>query len=523
MSYFEKTWKKVDLSNYYKQKAAKGVGGVNSNDWYSKLMITNVNRKEKLRRYEEMDTTVDITRALDIIAEDISSDGADDNKIFNIDFSMFGNPTKAQTKTLEQTLNLWEKRTGFDYKFFDIIREVCKYGMVLLKKNPNGSFEKLIADRIEGYKLDEKDSNKIAGYIYNHSTSYKNKNDDTIQGEDNIEKKELIKVEDLVILKIGDSPMGRSILEDVYRVWRQLQLLEDSVVIYRIVRAPERRVFYIDIGGMAGSKAEAYLEKVKNKIKQKQVMRDGAVETEYNPASTQEDYFLAQSGEGKGSRVETLPGGDNLGQIQDLQYFNKKLALGLRIPPSYMDSYSENVEGSTYNDGRVGTAYMAELRYVGFIKRVQKSLSKPLFAHYKLFCKKQDVEVPEELEFYIEPPQSFAIYKENELNSALINVYSSAEQMETISKRYALERFMGMDSGDIEMNEEMKLKEMGYDKKTISKMPEEVKMNIVYGDGTAVSKLETGEEVPAPEDEMSGETIDAGTGEGGKKKITIEV
>lgn len=504
MSVFEKTWHKVDLSGYYKKQKQnyRGVGGATSNDWYSKLMITNVDRKEKLRRYDEMDTTVDITRALDIIAEDISSEDASDNQVFNLDFSMFGTPTKSQTKTLEKTLSLWEKRTGFDYKFFDVIREVCKYGMVLLKKNNNGSFEKLIADRIEGYKLDKNDPSKVEGYIYNPASSYKNNNNDTIQGDD--EEKIVIPVKDLVILKIGDSPMGRSLLDDVYRVWKQLQLLEDSVVIYRIVRAPERRVFYIDIGSMAGSKAEAYLERVKNKIKQKQSVRDGSIETEYNPASTQEDYFLAQSGEGKGSRVETLPGGDNLGRIEDLQYFNKKLALGLRIPPSYLDSYSENTEGATYNDGRVGTAYIAELRYVGFVKRIQKGLAKPLFKHFKEFCKKEDVEVPEELEFTIEPPQSFAIYKENELNSVLLNVYSSAENIEAISGRYALEKFMGMDTSEIELNEEMRLKEMGFEVKDIKSLPEHIKMNLIYGDG------EVAREYIAQELESQGVEVDRG-------------
>jgi hypothetical protein len=516
MNHFEKNWKPVNLSNYYQQKQSRGFGGTTTNDWYSKLMISNVGRKEKLRRYDQMDVTVDINRALDIVAEDISSEDASDNKIFNIDFSMFGNSSKAQVKTLEQTLNLWEKRTGFDYKFFDIIRDVCKYGMVLLRKNNNGSFEKLVADRVEGYKIDKDDSNKVTHYIYNHSSSYKNKNDDTIQGADTTEKKELIDIKDLVILKIGDTPMGKSLLEDVYRVWKQLQLLEDSVVIYRIVRAPERRVFYIDMGGMAGTKGEAYLDRVKNKIKQKQVVRDGSVETEYNPASTQEDYFIGVSGEGKGSRVETLPGGENLGRIEDLQYFNRKLALGLRIPPSYMDSSGES-DKDTYSDGRVGTAYIAELRYVGFVKRLQKGLAKPLFKHFKEFSKKEGVEIPEELEFYIEPPQSFAEYKESELNSVLLNLYASAEGIESMSKRFALEKFMRMDTAEISLNEELKLKEMGYDKKSISSMAEEIKMNLVYGDGSAASKLED-----EPIEQDGYDELDVGGDEAGKA-VTINI
>lgn len=500
--YFSKNWRKVDLSKHYAKKSYKGTANATANEWYNELMVTNVGRQDKLKRYDSMDCTTDITRALDIIAEDISSDGADDNKIFNITSESF-EKSNTKLKTVEATLNLWEKRTGFDYKFFDIIREVCKYGMVLLRKNKNGSFEKLLAPRIEGYELSKEDLTKVESYIYNPARPYTNKNDDTVaeNKNDNIEK---IPVEDLVVLKIGDEPMGQSILDDVYRVWRQLQLLEDSVVIYRIVRAPERRVFYIDTGGLAGTKGEAYLERTKRKIRQKQVVRNGSVETEYNPASTQEDYFIATNSDGKGSRVETLPGGENLGQIQDLQFFNKKLALGLRIPPSYLDSYSENTEGSTYNDGRVGTAYIAELRYVGYIKRLQKRLAKALFKHFAEFCKMQEVELPEEISFVIEPPQSFAIYKENELNSVLLNVYSSADSLENISKRYALERFMGMDSVDIAINEDLKLSEMGLEEKQIKKLPDHIRYNLVYGDGEVgreyIASELGGEDLP-PKDE----------------------
>jgi hypothetical protein len=270
------------------------------------------------------------------------------------------------------------------------------------------------------------------------------------------------------------------------------------------------------MGGMAGTKGEAYLDRVKNKIKQKQVVRDGSVETEYNPASTQEDYFIGVSGEGKGSRVETLPGGENLGRIEDLQYFNRKLALGLRIPPSYMDSSGES-DKDTYSDGRVGTAYIAELRYVGFVKRLQKGLAKPLFKHFKEFSKKEGVEIPEELEFYIEPPQSFAEYKESELNSVLLNLYASAEGIESMSKRFALEKFMRMNTAEISLNEELKLKEMGYDKKSISSMAEEIKMNLVYGDGSAASKLED-----EPIEQDGYDELDVGGDEAGKA-VTINI
>jgi len=510
LGWYEKNWKPVKLKNV----GYSGGGFSASNrtfDWYSKLLVNEGKRKSKLDRYDTMDTTVDISRALDVIAEDISSDGADDDKTFMIEFHDESNPKETLVKTLKSTLNIWEKKTEFDYKFFDYIREMIKYGCVVFKLLPNGSLQKLIQSRIEGYKLSDKDDTIVTHYIYNANGSYTNKNGDVIHGESNKNnEKEIIKIENLLIIKTSDSPFGESILDNIYRVWKQLQLLEDAVIIYRVVRAPERRVFYIDVGKMPIHKAEKHLETTKNKIRQKQITRNGEIETDYNPASMQEDFYIAQTGEGRGSRVETLPGGENLGRIEDLQYFNKKLSLGLRIPPSYLDSYSDDVNGAGYSDGRVGTAYIAELRYVGYITRLQKIISKTLYNNFKRFAKKRGVDfkddIMEDLDFIISPPQSFAIYKENELNSVLFNTYSSAESSESFSKKYSLKKYLNMDDIEITSNEDMKLMEMGYSKKEIKKFDEHERMNLVYGDGSAVEKEEkTQSEEQAPA--ASGQTF----------------
>ena len=127
------------------------------------------------------------------------------------------------------------------------------------------------------------------------------------------------------------------VLEAIFKVYKQKELLEDAIIIYRVQRAPERRVFYIDVGNMPTNKAMAFIERVKNEIHQKRIPNKtggGAniMDAAYNPLSQIEDYFFAQTAEGRGSKVETLPGGQNLGEIDDLKYFNNKLMKGLRIP-----------------------------------------------------------------------------------------------------------------------------------------------------------------------------------------------
>ena len=505
-TYFEKTWKPVAsntaTSSSYNPAATSATG---NNSWYNNLVEFGGAWDERIGKYRNMDMTTDITRALDIIAEDISSENADDDSLFELGFEE--DIKETQLKTINKTLKIWEKKTQLDYKFYDYAREMLKYGIVLFESKPDGSLNKLKTDRIKGYILDKKDDETVEYYLYDREGAYKTDNGTEIfkpktqtrsTATTEVEK---IPTKKLMILKTRDAPMGESILEKIYRVWKQLQLLEDAVVIYRIVRAPERRVFYVDIGKMPAHKAETYIEKVKNKMRQRQIVNSsGAVESDYNPASTQEDYFLAQSGEGRGSRVETLPGGDNLGRIEDMQFFNKKLALAMRIPPSYLDSYADNESGAQNNDGRLGTAYIAELRYAGYIKRLQKFISKEIFTNFRKFSKKFGTELPEDLEFSIAPPQSFAIYKQNELDNILLNAYASAEGIESLSKRESLKRFLQMEEDEIVENEAAKLREMGFDDKTINKMKPEMVANLIYGDG----HLSPDEELLTPKVEFEG-------------------
>ena len=121
------------------------------------------------------------------------------------------------------------------------------------------------------------------------------------------------------------------------KVYKQKELLEDAIIIYRIQRAPERRIFYVDVGNMPSHMAMSFVERVKNEIHQRRIpsQTGGGVnimDTTYNPLSINEDYFFPQTAEGRGSKVETLPGGTNLGEIDDLKYFTNKLFRGLRIP-----------------------------------------------------------------------------------------------------------------------------------------------------------------------------------------------
>ena len=121
-------------------------------------------------------------------------------------------------------------------------------------------------------------------------------------------------------------PYGTSILEPARRIWRQLTLLEDAMMAYRIVRSPERRVFYVDIGNIPPQDVEQYMQKVMTQMKRNQVVDSatGRVDLRYNPLSIEEDYFVPTRG-GVSSKIESLAGGSYTGDIDDVKYFKDKL------------------------------------------------------------------------------------------------------------------------------------------------------------------------------------------------------
>jgi hypothetical protein len=217
-------------------------------------------------------------------------------------------------------------------------------------------------------------------------------------------------------------PFGNSVLENIFKVFKQKELIEDAIIIYRVQRAPERRAFYVDVGNMPSHMAMAFVERVKNEIQQRRIPSQtggGAnmMDATYNPISTNEDFFFPQTAEGRGSKVEVLQGGQNLGEITDLRFFTNKLFRGLRIPSSYLPTGADDGTASI-TDGRVGTALIQEWRFNRYCVRLQNMIVGKLDNEFKMFLKNKGVELDSStftLSFCA--PQSFSEYREIEVNT----------------------------------------------------------------------------------------------------------
>jgi hypothetical protein len=209
-----------------------------------------------------------------------------------------------------------------------------------------------------------------------------------------------------------------------------------------------------------------FVERVKNEIHQRRIPNktgggQNMVDAQYNPLSMMEDYFFAQTAEGRGSKVEVLPGGANLGEIDDLKFFTNKMMRALRVPSSYNPTGPEE-QSSTYQDGKVGTAFIQEFRFTKYCQRLQNTIQPVFDKEFKLFLKNRGFHVDAnsfELKFY--DPQSFSQYREIDIDAARANVFQSIDGIPYLSKRFKLEKYLGLTPDEILQNERMVMEEQG--------------------------------------------------------------
>jgi hypothetical protein len=212
--------------------------------------------------------------------------------------------------------------------------------------------------------------------------------------------------------------------------------------------------------------AMSFVERVKNEIQQRRIPSatgggNNVVDSSYNPLSVNEDYFFPQTAEGRGSKVETLPGGTNLGEITDLRYFTNKLFRALRIPAAYLPTGIEE-SSNVVADGKVGTAYIQELRFNEYCKRLQSIIVETFDLEFKLWLNDQGVNIDSGLfELKFNQPQNFAAYRQSELDTARAATFAQVVAIPHLSKRFAMKRFLGMTEDEIKENKRLWREENG--------------------------------------------------------------
>ena len=310
-------------------------------------MISNRNRAERYVDFDQMEYTPEIASSLDIYADEMTTHSSLQPML----------RIKCPNEEIKSILSsLYHNILNIEHNLFGWSRTMCKYGDLFLYLDIDDQIgirsvigiPQQEVERLEGE--DEANPNYVQ-YQWNSAGL-------------TLENWQVAHFR--VLGNDKHAPYGTSALEPARRIWRQLTLLEDAMMAYRIVRSPERRVFYIDVGSIAPQDVEQYMQKVMTQMKRHQVVdpTTGQVDLRYNPMSIEEDYYIPVRGTSN-TKIENMAGGQFTGTVDDVKYLRDKLFSALKVPQSYLSMGDGAGEDKT-------TLAQKDIRFARTIQRLQR-------------------------------------------------------------------------------------------------------------------------------------------------------
>ena len=383
-------------------------------------------RMSRYSDFSEMEATPEIASALDIYAEEtVSPDEkghilhiySENRRIQEILDTLF-----LETMNIEFNLPMW-------------VRNLCKYGDFFLFNDVSPEF-----GMINAYPIPISEIEREEGFDPNDPSAVRFRW--ITQGNQVLENWQVSHFR--LLGNDAFLPYGNSVLESARRIWRQLILIEDAMLVYRVIRAPERRVFYIDVGNVPPENVAEYLQQAQTSLKRSQIINKetGQVDLRYNPLSVDEDYFLPVRGGESGTKIETLAGGSNTAAVEDVEYIQKKLFAALKIPRAYL-GYDEDV-------GAKATLAQEDIRFSRSIQRIQKTVLSELnkIAMIHLFSHGFEGEDLLDFELKLSNPSSIAQQQKLELIARKFEIAGTAPEG-IVDREWIRKNILGLRDDDI--------------------------------------------------------------------------
>ena len=428
----------------YNFKSAMGLDfkktSYNPYDNMTANIMANQSRYERYIDFDQMEYTPEIASALDIYADEMTT-STNLSPMLKI---------KCANDEIKLVLdNLYNNILNVEANLFGWCRSLCKFGDFMLYMDIDESMGirnviSLPVDEVERMEGEDRTNPNYIQYQWN-------------SGGLTFENWQVAHFR--VLGNDKYAPYGTSVLEPARRIWRQLTLLEDAMMAYRIVRSPERRVFYIDVGNIAPQDVEQFMQRVTTQMKRNQLIDTdtGRVDLRYNPLSIDEDYFIPVRG-GNSSKVESLPGGQYTGDIDDVKYLRDKLFSALKVPMSYLS----RGDGATEDKA---TLAQKDIRFARTVQRLQRSMLSELekvgLVHlYTLGYRGDDLI---SYKIILNNPSKIAELQELEHWKQKFDIAGAATEG-FFSKRWIAENVLGMSDEEFLRNQ----REMFYDKKIAS-------------------------------------------------------
>ena len=348
-----------------------GVAGSSSKTSFAVPRV-EYERRRRYKDYEKMDEYPEIAAAIDIYGDDSCQE--------DIKKEMFD--VETPNEMVREEITKFLEHVKLDKHIWDIVRNVAKYGDCFIENivdlnaidtgiqrikvlNPNFIFrEEDKFGYLKSFKQEIPDSNGAdAGGMGAYSMAPAANNKRLVS----LDKNQIVHFRRYTS-DANFYPYGKSICAAAVAAWRSLKLMEDAMIIYRIQRAPERRAFYLETGNLPATKVEAFVERVKAKFKKQKTWNPmtNSIDENYNPLTVDEDFFIPVRN-GMGTKIETLPGAQNLGDVEDVKYFKDKLLAALKIPKDYIVEKDKSPE-------RKANLSQLDVKFAKTIMRLQRDV-----------------------------------------------------------------------------------------------------------------------------------------------------
>ena len=431
---------------------------------YNQLMYAtlDVDKGRRLRDYRVMAAFAEVSDALDEICDEFLCEDEMGN-VINLNFRDVFDYDPLVIKQLNEEfkkfINIFElKEKGWEYLRYLLIDGELYFENIIHKDYPESGI--LGAINIPTHVIDPVYDNyqnmAIKAFLLRKLKHHK---DEREAPTAMVKDKDFIPLDRNQITYINsgtwneDKTFRVPFIENARRAYRQLTLIEDSIIIYRLVRAPERLVFNVDVGNMSPPKAESYMRKLMQNYWSKKTFNldeDKRVNS-FNPQSILDAFWFPKREGSNGTSVDSLPGGQNLGELQDLVYFVKKLYKALKVPTNRAE-----LESSYQADANV---LREELKFANFIVRLQarfaKGLKESFVTHLKLKKLWSNFELRENaFDLTFTPPRNYYELRKQQILDLKLNNFNSITQNESISKGYAQKIFLGWNDEQVKANRE---------------------------------------------------------------------
>ena len=432
---------------------------------YNQLMYANldVDKGRRLRDYRVMSAFAEVSDALDEICDDFMCENEMGNIIelkFRDVFDYDALIEKQINDEFKKFINIFElKEKGWEYLRYLLIDGELFFENIIHKDYPESGILGVVSipTHIVDPVYDSHQNMAIKAFLLRKLKHHKDEQAPTASSM--VKDKDFIPLDRNQVTYINsgtwneDKSFRVPFIENARRAYRQLTMIEDSIIIYRLVRAPERLVFNVDVGNMSPPKAEAYMRKLMQNYWSKKTFNldEGNRVNSFNPQSILDAFWFPKREGSNGTNVDTLAGGQNLGELQDLVYFVKKLYKALKVPTNRAE-----IESTYQADANV---LREELKFANFIVRLQanfaKGLKESFITHLKLKKMWNNFDLKENaFDLVFTPPRNYYELRKQQILDLKLNNFNSITQNESISKGYAQKLFLGWTDEQIKANRE---------------------------------------------------------------------